>query len=71
MFQLKPVKIFGHAHHVVEAVGRDRIAAAIQLRCSIGVELVEADGEQLHHLTRVVLVRIAVGVALVIGQIDR
>ena len=68
MFQLKPVKIFGHPHHVIEAVGGDRIAAAIQLRRSIGIELIEADGEQLHHFTRVVLVRIAVASPLSLAK---
>ena len=37
-------------------VGRDGLALGVDLARAVGIQLVEADGEKLHHLARVVLV---------------
>ncbi len=68
MFQLKPVKYLGDTGHIVESIGRYRVATAIHLRRTVGIKFVETDGEELHHFTRVVLIRITRGIALVVGQ---
>ena len=44
-------------HHVIIAVGGNGAAVAVLFDAAVGVELFEADGEELHHLARIVLVR--------------
>ena len=44
-------------HHVVVAVGGNGAAVAVLFDGAVGVELFEADGEELHHLAGIVLVR--------------
>ena len=58
----------GQPHHIGVRVGRDGLARRIQLLRAIVIQLVEADGEELHHLARVVLIGIGGGIALVVAQ---
>jgi len=53
--QLQPVNTFGQAGDVGRGMGLQRIDA-FAARAAIGVELDQADGQQLHHLARIVLV---------------
>ena len=68
--QLHPVNTLARPDDVVGGIGLQRLAAA-GLHAAIGVELIQTDREQLHHLARVVLVGHAArrGVLLLVVQV--
>ena len=58
----------GQALDVGVGVGRDGLTGRVELLRSIVIQLIEADGEELHDFARVVLVGIGGGVAFVVAE---
>ena len=61
----------GHRHHIGVAVGLDGLATRVKHRAAVGVELLQADAVELHHLTRKVLVgqQAGAGVLFAVAQV--
>lgn len=59
---------FGEAHDIVIGIRRNGLAGAVELLSTVVVELIEADGGQLHDFSRVVFIGVSGGVSLVIAE---